>query len=68
VTAYCGHCGQPAGTAGHDGCARRLALEPPRYCPDCRRRLVVQVLPDRWTARCVEHGETAASTWTGPAR
>ncbi|HYN75868.1 MAG TPA: hypothetical protein VEV13_06685 [Candidatus Limnocylindria bacterium] len=52
---YCAHCG---GTAhdGHPGCGRALELEPPRYCPTCRRRLVVQVTPNAWTARCVEHG------------
>jgi len=31
-------------------------LEPPRYCPQCRRRMVVQVLPRGWSARCSEHG------------
>ena len=39
-----------------------LELEPPRYCPHCRRRMVVQVTPDAWTARCVEHGERTAGT------
>ena len=62
--AYCGHCGNPLVEGVHDLCAQRLALEPPRYCPDCRRRMVVQVTPDHWTATCVEHGETTASTWT----
>ena len=51
--AYCGQCGEP-GT--HEECARRLALDPPRYCGQCRRRMVVQVHPTGWTARCVEHG------------
>jgi hypothetical protein len=32
-------------------------MEPPRYCPACRRRMKVQVLPQGWVARCVEHGE-----------
>ena len=32
--------------------ARRAALEPPRYCAQCRRRMVVQVTPLGWTARC----------------
>jgi len=31
-------------------------LEPPRYCAQCRRRMVVQVLPRGWSARCSEHG------------
>jgi hypothetical protein len=26
---------------------------------------VMQVMPDRWIARCAEHGATTASTWTG---
>lgn len=30
--------------------------EPVRECPECGRRLVVQVLPFGWTATCVEHG------------
>ena len=42
-----------------------LELEPPRYCSECGRRMVVQVTPDRWTARCAAHGATTVSTWTG---
>ena len=60
---YCGHCGNLLAEGDHAVCVQHLALEPPRYCPDCRRRMVVQVTPDHWTARCVEHGETTASTW-----
>jgi hypothetical protein len=60
---YCGRCGQLLNTRDHVVCARQLELEPPRYCTVCRRRMVVQVTPDHWTARCVEHGETTASTW-----
>jgi hypothetical protein len=33
-----------------------LTLEPPRFCTVCGRRMVVQVTPAGWTARCVEHG------------
>lgn len=51
---WCAHCGEPG--PPHAGCAAALALEPPRYCPQCRRRMVVQVTPGGWTARCVEHG------------
>ena len=65
VATYCGHCGLAVAEAGHETCVRRLELEPPRYCMQCRRRLVVQVMPDRWTARCAEHGTTTASTWAG---
>jgi hypothetical protein len=56
VVPYCGHCGEPA-AAPHPACAARLDLEPPRYCPRCRRRLIVQVLPVGYTARCSAHGE-----------
>jgi hypothetical protein len=31
-------------------------MEPPRFCAQCRRRMIVQVVPRGWTARCVEHG------------
>jgi GNAT superfamily N-acetyltransferase len=54
---YCQHCGEP-GT--HDACGRMLELEPPRYCAQCRRRMVVQVHPTGWSARCVEHGVLTA--------
>ncbi len=40
----------------HAACASALKLEPPRYCGQCARRMVVQVTPAGWTARCVEHG------------
>jgi hypothetical protein len=53
---FCDQCGEDASSSGHENCAQRRALEPPRYCPHCRRRMVVQVLPLGWTARCVEHG------------
>jgi hypothetical protein len=65
VAIYCGRCGLAVAGAVHETCLRQLELEPPRYCPRCRRRLVVQVMPDRWIARCAEHGATTASTWAG---
>jgi hypothetical protein len=37
--------------------AARLGLEPPRFCADCGRRMIVQVRPDGWSARCSRHGE-----------
>jgi len=40
---------------------RARELEPPRYCTHCRRRMVVQVTPVGWTARCVEHGELTSA-------
>ena len=52
---WCDLCGEPG---SHPACQDARALEPPRYCPSCRRRLVVQVTPTEWTARCVEHGLT----------
>ncbi|WP_374928390.1 hypothetical protein [Kytococcus sedentarius] len=59
MPAYCGHCGQGLDAGEHAVCARRLELEPPRYCAECRRRMVVQVTPRGWTARCSRHGELA---------
>jgi NADH pyrophosphatase NudC (nudix superfamily) len=37
--------------------AVRLGLEPPRYCAECGRRMIVQVRPDGWAATCSRHGE-----------
>lgn len=34
----------------------RAGLEAPRYCQLCGRRMVVQVRPDGWDARCSRHG------------
>jgi predicted amidophosphoribosyltransferase len=53
---YCGQCGKPS-DGGHSGCLARAALEPPRYCPECARRMVVQVDPMGWRAVCSRHGE-----------
>jgi len=33
-----------------------LGLEPPRYCAQCGRRMIVQVRPDGWRATCSRHG------------
>jgi hypothetical protein len=47
----------PTSTAGgHERCRTARAMEPPRYCAACGRRMVVQVTPAGWTARCVRHG------------
>ncbi|MFC4021930.1 hypothetical protein ACFOW4_28870 [Micromonospora sp. GCM10011542] len=54
---WCDRCGEDAAVGGHDPCAVARALEPPRYCPHCRRRMKVQVLPVGWSAVCVQHGE-----------
>jgi ribosomal protein S18 acetylase RimI-like enzyme len=56
--AYCGQCGEPG---RHEACERARAFEPPRYCGQCRRRMVVQVHPTGWSARCVEHGLLSSS-------
>ncbi|HEY2043323.1 MAG TPA: hypothetical protein VGH11_11670 [Jatrophihabitans sp.] len=52
---YCGQCGQPLG-GDHYRCASRSELEPPRFCAHCARRMVVQVTPVGWHARCSRHG------------
>lgn len=51
--AFCERCGE---RGEHPACRAAAALEPPRYCTRCRRRMVVQVTPSGWTARCIEHG------------
>ena len=53
---FCARCGEPFAGADHAACAAALELEPPRYCPHCRRRMVVQVVPRGYTATCSEHG------------
>ena len=50
--------GQPV-VAGVDDvipAAAALGLEPPRYCGDCGRRMIVQISPDGWWAKCSRHG------------
>jgi hypothetical protein len=59
---FCDQCGENASQGSHDACAVRRRLEPPRYCSRCRRRMVVQVLPLGWSARCVEHGISTGGT------
>ena len=53
---WCGQCGAELTVEGHAACRRAASLDPPRYCARCRRRMVVQVTPTGWTARCSEHG------------
>lgn len=57
---WCGQCGQALTPEGHETCRAAASLDPPRYCAACRRRMVVQVLPTGWTARCSEHGTRSA--------
>jgi hypothetical protein len=61
-TPYCTRCGEPRGAAGHPACDAALELEPPRYCARCRRRMVVQIVPTGWVARCAEHGALSGGT------
>jgi len=53
---YCDLCGEPLKARDHTTCLAHRQLEPPRYCPLCRRRMVVQVVPRGWSARCSTHG------------
>ncbi|HEU4425465.1 MAG TPA: hypothetical protein VFR67_23265 [Pilimelia sp.] len=55
---WCDRCGKELSEGTHNACRAARELEPPRFCPYCRRRLKVQVLPAGWTATCVEHGQT----------
>jgi hypothetical protein len=58
---FCVRCGQELAVGEHGACRQALAFEPPRYCARCRRRMVVQVTPGGWTARCAEHGELTSA-------
>jgi hypothetical protein len=58
---YCDRCGGPRNEGNHDACRRARELEPPRFCARCRRRMIVQVTPTGWTARCAEHGELTSA-------
>ncbi len=64
LAAWCGQCGHAQTPEGHEACRRGAELDPPRYCSACRRRMIVQVTPTGWSARCSEHG---TSTSAGPA-
>jgi hypothetical protein len=46
--------GGPAGSTSPT--AAQLGLEPPRFCAECGRRMIVQVRPDGWWAKCSRHG------------
>ncbi|WP_304118793.1 hypothetical protein [Mycolicibacterium bacteremicum] len=37
--------------------AAELGLEPPRFCAECGRRMIVQVRPTGWWAKCSRHGQ-----------
>lgn len=57
ATEYCGRCGAILSSGDHQACEAALKLEPPRYCEVCRRRMIVQITPTGWKARCKQHGE-----------
>ncbi|MQA16836.1 MAG: hypothetical protein GEV09_22700 [Pseudonocardiaceae bacterium] len=65
---YCTRCGRPTGEGDHAACRARAAYGPPRYCPECARRMIVQVSPSGWSARCSAHGEVADEAGGGTAR
>ncbi|MCE0767574.1 hypothetical protein LWC35_32445 [Pseudonocardia kujensis] len=58
---FCDRCGAPTAEGDHARCARERDLEPPRFCPECARRMVVQVDPFGWTARCSRHGTRSSA-------
>lgn len=62
---YSVYTGVPVVDGGEAPTAARLGLEPPRYCGRCGRRMVVQVVPTGWTARCSRHGSVDS---TDPTR
>ncbi|AEF39841.1 hypothetical protein AS9A_1389 [Hoyosella subflava DQS3-9A1] len=41
--------------------AAQLGLEPPRFCGQCGRRMVVQVDPIGWWGQCSRHGRVYSS-------
>ncbi|MBA3655431.1 MAG: hypothetical protein H0W70_14705 [Actinobacteria bacterium] len=51
---HCTGCGLTSGACA-GACGRDL--DPPRFCPECGRRLTVYVTPAHFTAACRDHGE-----------
>jgi len=62
ATRWCELCGQSRDLDRHARCSLQADLEPPRWCGSCRRRMVVQITPNGWTARCSEHGMQVSDT------
>jgi hypothetical protein len=60
ASAYCSGCGNPATACA--GCGR--ALDPPRFCTRCARRLTVAVSPGGYRASCRDHGPVPAPSAT----
>lgn len=55
---FCDICGKPEIEGEHRVCQARRAIDPPRFCPQCARRMIVQVSPAGWSAKCSVHGST----------
>lgn len=66
--AYCDHCGESMQAGSHELCRQHRLLEPPRYCSNCRRRMIVQVVPRGWIAHCSVHGESSEGEHVGADR
>ncbi|HYZ07234.1 MAG TPA: hypothetical protein VE709_01295 [Pseudonocardiaceae bacterium] len=67
-------CGRPDAPAAddtadgaHTACRARAAYDPPRFCPACARRMLVQVSPTGWDARCSTHGPVHQGAGGAPA-
>ncbi|WP_446681694.1 biotin synthase auxiliary protein BsaP [Allokutzneria oryzae] len=61
---YCETCGKPLTENEHSVCRARQEINPPRFCGRCRRRMVVQITPTGWAARCGVHGERQSPATT----
>ena len=59
---FCTGCGQPSTDC--QGCGREL--DPPRFCPECGRRMTVSVIPTGWVARCRDHAELRSALTNSP--
>lgn len=46
-----------AGEVRERSLGAKAGLEAPRFCQICGRRMVVQIRPTGWTAKCSRHGE-----------
>jgi DNA-directed RNA polymerase subunit RPC12/RpoP len=57
--AFCSGCGRAVADCP-GGCRREL--DPPRFCPDCGKKLFAQVTPQGYRARCKAHGEFDLAT------
>jgi hypothetical protein len=52
---YCRWCG--TAMVEHPDIACRRELDPPRFCPECGRRLRVKVHTAGYEAACRDHGD-----------